>query len=170
VIPPRLPGLRPLDERDLPTVERALDDAEIARWFDSRGFTAPAFLEYAVARWANDEAATFAIVDGDTSVGAIWLDLGPSGRANVAYWLLADARGRGLVTRAVLEVARWAFAELGVQRIGLLADPRNASSLAVAERAGFTREGVLRSWAEVNGERVDHVVFSLLPAELSPSG
>jgi RimJ/RimL family protein N-acetyltransferase len=164
--PPNLPGLRQFDERDLPTVERALSDAEIMRWFDSRGFTPQAFVDYTSERWESGEAATFAILDGDASVGAIWLDLGPSGRTNIAYWLLAEARGRGLVTKAVVEVARWAFTALGVQRIGLLADPRNASSLDVAERVGFVREGVLRSWAEVNGERVDHVAFSLLPGEL----
>jgi RimJ/RimL family protein N-acetyltransferase len=155
-----------LDERDVLTVERALSDPEIMRWFDSRGFTSKGFIEYTSERWENGEAATFAILDGDASVGAIWLDLGPSGRTNIAYWLLAEARGSGLATKAVVEVARWAFDALGVQRIGLLADPRNASSLNVAERAGFVREGVLRSWTDVNGERVDHVVFSLLPGEL----
>src|SRR6266568_2231643 len=82
-------------------------------------------------------------------------------RAGVGYWLLPRARGKGLVTRALLLVSRWAFNELGVQRISLLTDPRNASSLRAAERAGFHREGVLRSWADVNCERVDHVSFSL---------
>ena len=63
-------------------------------------------------------------------------------------------------------VSGWAFDELGVKRIGLLADPRNVASVRVAERAGFQREGVLRCWVEVNGERVDHVSFSLLPTDL----
>ena len=71
------------------------------------------------------------------------------------------------MTRALLLVARWAFDEVGVQRISLLADPRNATSIGVAERAGFHREGVLRSWTDVNGERVDYVSFSLLPSDLS---
>jgi RimJ/RimL family protein N-acetyltransferase len=164
--PPNLQGLRTFGERDLLTVERALLDPEIMRWFDSRDFTPQGFIEYTSKRWEKGEAATFAILDGAASVGAIWLDLGPSGRTNIAYWLLAEARGRGLVTQAVVEVARWAFDALGAHRIGLLADPRNTSSLNVAVRVGFVREGVLRSWADVNGERVDHVVFSLLPGEL----
>jgi RimJ/RimL family protein N-acetyltransferase len=54
-----------------------------------------------------------------------------------------------------------------VQRIGLLADPRNVASVRVAERAGFLHEGVLRSWVDVNGERVDHASFSLLPTDLA---
>jgi RimJ/RimL family protein N-acetyltransferase len=36
----------------------------------------------------------------------------------------------------------------------------------VAERAGFTREGLLRSFAEIKGRRVDITMFSLLPGEL----
>jgi RimJ/RimL family protein N-acetyltransferase len=36
----------------------------------------------------------------------------------------------------------------------------------VAERAGFTREGLLRSFAVMKGERTDIVMFSLLPGEL----
>jgi RimJ/RimL family protein N-acetyltransferase len=72
---------------------------------------------------------------------------------------------RPLAAHALVLVARWGFDELDVQRITLLADPRNVASARVAERAGFQREGVLRSWTEVNGERVDHVAFSLLPTD-----
>jgi RimJ/RimL family protein N-acetyltransferase len=40
----------------------------------------------------------------------------------------------------------------------------------VAERSGFEREGVLRSYAEIDGRRVDHVSFSLLPGDLENDG
>jgi RimJ/RimL family protein N-acetyltransferase len=159
-------SLRPLDERDLQVIERALADGEIARWLDNTGLSPPDVLARTAALWHRAEGATFAILDDDACVGSIWLNLGPSGRAGVGYWLLPEARGRGLVTRALALVVRWAFADLGVQRLSLLADPRNAASIRVAERAGFLREGVLRSWVEVNGERVDHVSFSLLPDDL----
>jgi RimJ/RimL family protein N-acetyltransferase len=43
---------------------------------------------------------------------------------------------------------------------------RNASSQRVAERAGFRREGLLRSHSQLKGERFDWVIFSLLPADL----
>jgi RimJ/RimL family protein N-acetyltransferase len=42
----------------------------------------------------------------------------------------------------------------------------NDASQRVAERAGFTREGVLRSYREQKGRRYDHAVFSLLRSEL----
>jgi RimJ/RimL family protein N-acetyltransferase len=162
--------LRPLAEEDLAFVERALTDLEIQRWFDNRGLTARDVVERATARWAASEAAEFAIIDEAECVGSIWLNLGLEGRAGVGYWLLAHARGKGLATSALLLVVRWAFDALGIRRIGLNTDPRNVASIRVAERVGFTREGLLRSWADVNGERVDQVSFSLLPSDLLPAG
>jgi [ribosomal protein S5]-alanine N-acetyltransferase len=159
-------SLRPLAAGDAGAVDEALADPEITRWLDDRGFSSDALLARAAMRWEQSEGADFAIVDGGACVGSIWLDLGAAGRATVGYWLLPRGRGKGLVTHAAALVAGWAFSDLGVKRLGLLADPRNMSSIAVAERAGFRREGVLRSWADVNGERVDHVSFSLLPEEL----
>jgi RimJ/RimL family protein N-acetyltransferase len=159
-------ALRPLDGRDAPSVQRAIEDSEIRRWFDNSGVSVRDVVERSSARWESSEAAEFAILDDGRCVGSIWLDLGPSSRATVGYWLLPEARGQGLMTRALVLVTRWAFAELGLRRIGLLADPRNAASVNVAERAGFRREGVLRSWVDVNGERVDHVSYSLLSADL----
>ena len=158
-------SLRPLGAADIAIVEAALDDPEICRWFDNRGFSARDAIERAAARWQSAEAAEFALVDVDECVGSLWLTLGTDGRATVGYWLLPHARGKGLVGHALVLVSRWAFAELGVKRLGLHADPRNVASLRVAERAGFQREGVLRSWLEVNGERVDQVSFSLLPSD-----
>jgi RimJ/RimL family protein N-acetyltransferase len=158
-------SLRPLAVTDIATVEAALLDPKICRWFDNRGVTAREVVERAVTRWQAEEAAEFAVLDAGECVGSLWLTLGADGRATVGYWLLQAGRGKGLVAQALVLVSRWAFGELGVKRIGLLADPRNVASVRVAERAGFRREGVLRSWVEVNGERVDHVSFSLLPTD-----
>lgn len=158
--------LRPLDERDAAVIELALDDAEICRWFNNQGVSTADVLDRATAGWREADAANFAIVHEDRCVGSIWLNVGLSGRAGLGYWLLPDARGKGLVNRSIALVTRWAFSELGMERVSLLADPRNEASVRVAERAGFTREGVLRSWTDVNGERVDHVSYSLLPSDL----
>ena len=158
-------SLRPLVATDIAAVEAALDDAEICRWFDNRGVSPHEVVKRAITRWQSAEGAEFAVLDAGECVGSIWLTLGVDSRATVGYWLLPDARGKGLVTHALVLVSRWAFDELGGKRIGLLADPRNVASVRLAERAGFQREGVLRSWAEVNGERVDHVSFSLLPTD-----
>jgi len=61
------------------------------------------------------------------------------------------------------------LATLGFERLELLADTRNEPSLRVGEKAGFRREGVIRS-ARTNardGLRVDHALYSLLRSELA---
>jgi RimJ/RimL family protein N-acetyltransferase len=71
-----------------------------------------------------------------------------------------------MASRAVSLLSRWALGDLGLDRLQLFAEPSNGASLRVAERTGFQREGLLRSYAVVNDRRVDYVVFSLLPADL----
>ena len=82
-------------------------------------------------------------------------------RAAAGYWVAPQARGRGVATRAVRLLARFAFTELGVARLELTCAPDNAAS----QRCGFVREGVLRSHLPFKGGRRDTVVFSLLPGE-----
>ena len=98
----------------------------------------------------------------------MWLNVGDDLRASVGYWLLPEARGRGFATRSVRLISRWAHEDLGYARLSLTAEPSNERSCRVAERSGFVREGVLRSYAEIAGRRVDSVIFSLLPADLQP--
>ena len=57
--------------------------------------------------------------------------------AEAFYWLSADARGRGVASRALTLVADWAF-ESGIERLFLLVHPENESSHRVAQRCGFS--------------------------------
>jgi RimJ/RimL family protein N-acetyltransferase len=74
------------------------------------------------------------------------------GQVNVAYGLYPSWRGRGLVTRAVLLVSRYAASEGGREAV-IRVEPENAASAAVARRAGFTpgkrthgADGTLLDW------------------------
>jgi RimJ/RimL family protein N-acetyltransferase len=128
-----------------------------------------ATIERALGGWHEGTWAVFVIVDApnDAVVGGANLRLGDFDSAEVSYYLAAAARGRGYATRTVLLLARWAFDRLGIQRLELRAHPDNEASIRVAERAGFTREGIERaSRAWPNGTRFDSVLFSLLPADL----
>lgn len=89
-------------------------------------------------------------------------------RAEIGFWLLPEARGRGVATRAVCVFCRWAFAELALARIQASADVDNPASQRVLEKAGFTREGVMRSYqTRPDGSRADFALYSLLPGEIS---
>lgn len=73
-----------------------------------------------------------------------------------------------MVTRAIRLVSRWTIEELGVGRVQILAAPDNAASRRAAKRAGFKAEGTLRAYRVQKDRRVDLVMYSLLPGELTP--
>jgi RimJ/RimL family protein N-acetyltransferase len=81
---------------------------------------------------------------------------------------VASARGRGAAALAVAALAGWALGELGIPRVELYVEPWNSASIRSAERAGFRREGLLRSWQELDGERKDMLMYSRLPADPVP--
>ena len=83
----------------------------------------------------------------------------------VGFWLVPAARGIGLATRAVRLVVSWAFEELDVLRVEMTSTPDNAGVFALAERLGFTHEGVLRKRNVERGQRVDVVWFGVLREE-----
>jgi [ribosomal protein S5]-alanine N-acetyltransferase len=134
--------LRVPDERDLPAIERAIRDRSVVRAFGGTAQSARAVLELNRSRWRDGTGPTFAIcVEKEECVGHVFVNLGGVRRGSVGYWLLPDARGQGLATRAVRLISRWAFEDLGLARLQLLAEPWNVASQRVAERSGFQREG-----------------------------
>ncbi|MHB8642109.1 MAG: GNAT family N-acetyltransferase [Gaiellaceae bacterium] len=84
-------------------------------------------------------------------------------RCELGYWLRREARGRRAAGRAVELACAWAFGELGMQRVQAAAAVDNVASLKTLERAGFTREGVMRSFIPTpDGGRDDYVLYARL--------
>ena len=166
--------LRPWSEDDLAwQVEMYEGDTELERWLDS---PIPHTYEEARERLSEDEqrrrdgeAIFFAIEDtnGDLRGEAQLINLNKkTASGGVGYWVATPARNRGVATAAVKLLSAWAFEALGLKRIELWTVPGNVASERVAERAGFKREGVLRSYAEIRGRRTDAVMHSLLPDDI----
>ncbi len=106
-------------------------------------------------------------VDG-VPVGSVSLTDFKHGNAMVRYWLLPAGRGRGLATTAVRLLAGWAFSTLGIGRLAALVETDNTASEAVLERCGFVGEGRLRQhMPDHDGNRVDTLLYGLLPADLA---
>jgi [ribosomal protein S5]-alanine N-acetyltransferase len=122
-------------------------------------------------RWpkhASTEESSFAIFDrgGGELLGGIGVRLYDAAVVEVGYWVKAEARGRGVATRALALIARFAIDELGAARVQLRTEPDNVASQRVAEKAGFIHEGVLRSLLHFKGRRRDAVMFSLVREDL----
>jgi RimJ/RimL family protein N-acetyltransferase len=164
-------ALRPWREADVAALVQACQDPEIPRWTrvpspygesDARAYMLQRYDAIATAT-----AAPYAIVsaaDDTRLLGSIALmDLNwKQRRGEVGYWLAREARGAGHATRAVQMICRWGLEQLGLERIALMASTGNPASQRVAERAGFTREAVLRSSYRGRDGRQDMVAFGLL--------
>lgn len=84
----------------------------------------------------------------------------------VSYAITPPARGFGLAAEAVDALAVALVLEHGFQRIEVRVVPGNLASRRVAEKAGFTYEGLLRNAGQVHSGRVDLEVWSLVAADL----
>lgn len=86
-----------------------------------------------------------------------------AGTTEVGYGVHPLYRGRGFATEALRGLAEWVFGTTGLRRIDLTAALDNLPSLRVAQKAGFTWEGVLRAAVlEEDGRPHDLVIFGLL--------
>jgi RimJ/RimL family protein N-acetyltransferase len=164
--------LRPWRMDDAPSVEAACQDPDIAHWipFIPRPYTledAETYIRTCLE--SGDERRPFAVVDATTGMllGSIDMGVNAMRSGHIGYWIAAEARGKGVCTRALRLLVAWALEEGGLERLELITDPDNLASQRVAEKVGFHREAVLRSHLlHPDGRRRDSVMFSLLPGEL----
>ena len=85
--------------------------------------------------------------------------------AEIVYDLSPDYWSRGIVTRAVQAVLDWGFSAAGLNRVQAVVLPSNGPSIAVLNRCGFTKEGVLRQYRMIRGEPRDFLLYSRLRSE-----
>ncbi len=166
--------LREWSPDDAEAVRAAVQDSEITRF---TGIPLEHSIE-GVRRWLSSipedlesgTAVNLAIVSADEgrllgSVGVERFCSDPA-IAEVGYWVCAEARGNDVATRAVKLIVAWAADAMELARIEITTHEDNLPSLRVAEKCGFTREGVMRAYRDQRGERVDLVMLSLLPSEI----
>ena len=119
--------------------------------------------------WDNGSCAGFAIRDGGSGAvigfaAFVQLDLEKQ-QGEIGYVVDAAARGRGAARRAVVLLTSWGFTQLRLQLVELRIDPANEPSARVAERAGYRREGTLRSTYFKEGRRSDVDIWARLAHE-----
>lgn len=170
--------LRPWQAGEAAALHQAFHDPEVLRfsWSSSADYTrtdAARHLQEQEEARRRGEGVQWALVDpGDGHLlgGASLYQLDADGGiARLGYWLAAPARGRGLATTAVRLIADYAFTGLGLQRLELTCGPDNVASQRVAQRAGFSQEGLLRSHLPFKGGRRDTLLYSLLPGDPHPA-
>jgi RimJ/RimL family protein N-acetyltransferase len=165
--------LRPLAEADRPAITAAYQDPEIIRWY---GVPVPYTDEDArrlIHRVAPTEFArgveTILAIAGPDGTWAGTIDLrvaaGDPKTGEVGFLVAPHARGRGYAPAALRAITGWGFDELGLVRVQWRAEVGNDASRRVAEKAGFTMEGLLRQSLEEDGRRYDCWVGSMLTSD-----
>lgn len=164
--------LRPHDPSDEDAVFAACQDADIQRWTDfpepyERQHSAFYLRELVPRGWHDQTMFHFAVEERESAILVASVNVHRHADTwGIGYWTVAEHRGRGYATEAVLALANWSFNELGVQRLEWRAEAGNSASWAVAEKVGFVREGTLRA-AQINSNSLrDSWVGALLPADL----
>ena len=165
--------LRPWQAGDADIVLAACTDPQTQRWTTvpspytaehARGYVE----EQTQAGWAAGTDLSWAVCDSTsgTPLASIALRQAQHGAWDVGYWAAPAARGQGVVSEGLAVVCRWGFAELAAPRIEWYAEVGNWASRRVAEKAGFTVEGVLRGGLPTrDGGRADAWVGGRLPSD-----
>jgi len=111
------------------------------------------------------------VVADDRPIGTVgWhrVSYGPnaeSGAWNVGIALVPEERGHGYGTEAQVLVAAWLFANTRANRVEAQTDIENVAEQRSLEKAGYTREGVVRGSQFRAGAYHDLVTYSRLRAD-----
>jgi len=83
-------------------------------------------------------------------------------RANLGYDLQKDYWNNGYITEALIEVIKFGFEKLKINRIEAEIMPGNINSEKALISLGFEKEGLLRDWMLWNEKHYDMIMYSLL--------
>lgn len=158
--------IRPWSLEDAVAVQHYANNRKI--WLNLRDLfphpytldNARAFLEQITK---EEPATTFAIATASEAIGSIGLRLGSDVHrksAELGYWLGEPFWGRGIMTGAVAEFARWAFLNFDLERIHSETFSTNPASARVLEKAGFACEGRLRASVFKDGQLQDSFLYA----------
>jgi RimJ/RimL family protein N-acetyltransferase len=169
---PRL-VLRWLEERDLAALQAIFSNPEVLRYWGGEPTpdedAARRLLEAIRAGFARQDLFQWGLArrEDDRVVGTCTLTRidARNRRAEVGFALGREHWGHGYAGEAMRRLLHFAFRDLDFVRLEADADPRNERSVAVLERLGFRREGLLRERWLVAGEAQDSVIHGLLRRE-----
>ena len=173
---------------------RAPDNADYREWAALRR-ESRAFLEPWEPRWAGDEltragwqrrmrryredfsngvAIAYLIFENEAGrlVGGITLGnirYGVAQSAQIGYWAGERHAGRGYMQDAVRAVLVHAFETMRLHRVEAACIPGNERSIRVLEKAGFEREGLLRSYLRIDGVWQDHYIYARIAGDRGPA-
>ncbi len=101
---------------------------------------------------------------GGITLGNIRHGVAQSGQ--IGYWIGERYAGKGLMLEGLQLLVGHAFQTLRLHRVEAACIPENRRSIRVLEKAGFQREGLLRSYLRINGAWQDHYLYALIATDV----
>jgi ribosomal-protein-serine acetyltransferase len=169
--------LRRFNRRDVSSLEEGVRSslADLNEWLpwahmDYTRDDAVAFIRDSIQAWREEKAFDFAIrsqQNPERHLGniSIWQTSRTGRIGEIGYWVRTDLTGRGYATEATRGLMRVGFEHLGLHKITLRIAVGNRGSERVAEKLGYTREGLLREELLIRGNWMDHTLYSMLEGE-----
>ena len=169
--------IRPFQKRDAEPLYEAVAASipELSKWLPWAGnaygrIDATRFTRESIRAFREQRAFDFAIRNPEETNRhygnvSIWFVSRGFRAGEVGYWVRSDEAGTGIATEVAARMVQVGFEELHMHRIILRIAVGNRGSERVAEKLGFTREGILREELEVHGKWLDHTAYSLLEHE-----
>lgn len=118
----------------------------------------------------DNEEVQYSIYDSDKFIGRIGFNHMDSinHKAEIGYWIIEEAQGKGIVTKSVKELLMQAFTDLKLNKIVIKAGIENTKSRNIPEKLGFTLEGIERDGELlVDNKYTDLAVYGLLKKEFT---
>jgi RimJ/RimL family protein N-acetyltransferase len=166
-------SLRPVLEDDLSWLESLTGDPDALGPYEWHGWGDPHQLRksWAESGLLDDNSGVLIVLHGTDRVGVVDWHRAQLGRA-ASYWSIGigvapEFRGRGYGTQAQRDLVRYLFAHTPVNRVEATTEIANVAEQRALEKAGFTREGVLRGASFRQGRYRDYAVYGVLRDEVT---
>jgi ribosomal-protein-alanine N-acetyltransferase len=166
-------ALRPATSADAPLLKRWRSEESVRR-YQPLAEAALADLRTDLARQRADDLYRglgdryqwIVLVEG---YPAGWVTLAVTswehGVGEIGYALTTELHGKGVMPVALTQLVAELFGRTKLERLEARCAIENVGSQKVLERSGFSREGLLRSYFELGGRRVDNYLYAILRAD-----
>ncbi len=166
--------LRVVTHADLVLLNTWANDLQVTSEYGSFGLIPVGIVERSFAEnglLSSQFGRLLVVTSDDTPVGLVSyhrVGYGPnegSNAYNIGISIVAEHRGKGYGSEAHNLLADYLFSTYPIMRVEAVTDKENISEQRALEKAGFTREGILRQAQWRSGRWHDQVMYSKLRGE-----
>lgn len=169
----KLVSIRQISQEDTNNIVRWRNHPNVLKNFiDQQQITSESHQNWLKTKVFTGEVIQFIIQDNETKtdIGSVFIrDIDLNHRRGEFGIFIGedDFRGQGRGAEAGQLICRYAFENIGLERIYLRVLSNNSGAIRSYQKIGFVEEGVFRNHVVVNGTKNDLVFMGLLKEEFT---